>query len=176
MGRLLLASLVASLVAVSLAMPAAAGKIPDDVAAVKFQTGVAAVKNGDFAIGLKEFRELASDGHAGAQTNLGLMLSKGWGTAQDDAEAVKWYLLAAEQDQAVAQNNLGALYLMGSGVPKDPIVSMMWLILASQGGYGAATGAVEQQSREMSPRQLDLAKRLAALWREKLEFQKQVGM
>jgi uncharacterized protein len=153
----------ALLVAIGLASPAVAAD---------FQVGVDAVKRGDYATAIREFRELAAQGHSGAQTNLGLMLSKGWGTPPDDAEAVKWYLQAAEQGQPVAQNNLGALYLTGSGVPKDPVVSMMWLMLASENGYAAASSAVEQQTQQMTPRQLDVAKRLAAVWKEKLALNK----
>ena len=149
----------ALLVAIGLASPAVAAD---------FQAGVEAVKRGDHATALREFRELAALGHSGAQTNLGFMLSKGLGTPPDDAEAVKWYLLAAEQGQATAQNNLGALYLIGSGVPKDPVLATMWLMLAAENNWAAAKAAMETQQQNLSPRQLDLAKRFAALWKEKM--------
>ena len=42
-------------------------------------------------------RQLAEKGNAKAQTNLGLMYSIGWGVAENDAEAVKWYRLAASE-------------------------------------------------------------------------------
>ena len=54
-----------------------------------------------------------------AQFNLGLMYDKGEGVPQDDAEAVRWYRLAAEQGHAEAQANLGWMYDAGRGVPQD---------------------------------------------------------
>ena len=40
---------------------------------------------------LEETLELAEQGDAGAQANLGLMYSEGRGVPEDDAEAVRWY-------------------------------------------------------------------------------------
>ena len=149
-----------------------AGLAGPAVAAENFQAGVDAYKIGDYTAAMRVFRELVLQDHAGAQTNLGLMLSKGLGGPRDDAEAVKWYLLAAEQGQPVAQNNLGALYLGGLGVPKDPVVALMWLMLASENGYASAKPAVEQQLQDMSPKQVDVAKRLLAVWKDKLALNK----
>ena len=39
--------------------------------------------------------------------------------AKDEAEAVKWYRKAAEQNYAIAQYNLGICYANGDGVAKD---------------------------------------------------------
>ena len=36
---------------------------------------------------------------------------EGSGVEQSDAEAVKWYRLAADQGDAYAQNNLGVMYM-----------------------------------------------------------------
>jgi len=41
------------------------------------------------------------------------------GVPRDDAEAVKWYRMAAEQGHAGAQNILGCMYYKGEGVPQD---------------------------------------------------------
>ena len=41
------------------------------------------------------------------------MHKNGWGVAQDDAEAARWYRLAAEQGDADAQFNLGLMYADG---------------------------------------------------------------
>ena len=45
----------------------------------------------------------AEQGFATAQYNLGIMYANGEGVPQDDAEAVKWSRLAAEQGYASAQ-------------------------------------------------------------------------
>jgi TPR repeat protein len=43
--------------------------------------------------------------------------------AKDDAEAVKWYRKAAQQNHALAQSNLGYRYYSGDGVVKDYVES-----------------------------------------------------
>ena len=68
---------------------------------------------------LDELRALAEQGHASAQSNLGLMYATGQGVPQDDTEAVRWFRLAADQGLAGAQSNLGAMYDIGEGVPED---------------------------------------------------------
>ena len=65
-----------------------------------FQKGLDAARNGDYATALRELRPLAEQGHAIAQYNLGVMYEFGHGVAQDYAEAVKWWRLAAEQCHA----------------------------------------------------------------------------
>ena len=47
------------------------------------------------------------------------MYEHGEGVPKDEAEAVKWYRLAAEQGLAMAQFNLGITYASGRGVIED---------------------------------------------------------
>ena len=47
------------------------------------------------------------------------MYANGQGVPEDDAEAVRWYRLGAEQGDAAAQSNLGVMYATGQGVPED---------------------------------------------------------
>ena len=77
-----------------------------------------AYEAGDYATALQEFRPLAGQGNAYAQTNLGFMYESGQGVPQDYAEAVKWYRLAAEQGNALGQTNLGVMHEKGKGVPQ----------------------------------------------------------
>ena len=56
---------------------------------------------------IKLYRTLAETGDASAQNRLGLIYQNGEGVPQDDAEAIKWYLKAAEHGYTAAQNNLG---------------------------------------------------------------------
>lgn len=78
-----------------------------------YDTGVAAYNAGDFAAALREWRPLAKQGNAAAQTNFGVMYVRGEGVPQDDAEAVKWYQLAADQGYALGQFSLGTMYSAG---------------------------------------------------------------
>ena len=97
--------IAAAVLALGLAAPAWAG----------FDEGMAAVRSGDYATALREWRPLAERGHADAQHNLGVMYFKGNGVPQNYAEALNWYKRAAEQGLASAQNNLGAMYSDGHG-------------------------------------------------------------
>ncbi len=57
---------------------------------------------------------------------------------EDDAEAVRWYRLAAEQGYAAAQYNLGGMYGTGQGVPQDYAEAMRWYRLAAEQGHASA--------------------------------------
>ena len=54
-----------------------------------------------------------------AQCNLGICYARAKAWGKDQAEAVKWYRKAAEQNDAKAQFNLGVCYDDGQGVAKD---------------------------------------------------------
>ena len=71
--------------------------------AADISAGVNAYHRGDYATALRIMRELADQGDAFAQYNLGVMYSKGQGVTQDNAAAVRWYRKAADQDFAKAQ-------------------------------------------------------------------------
>ena len=77
---------------------------------------------GDYSTALQEWKPLADQGDASAQTNLGVMYKFGQGVLQDYAEAVRWYRLAADQGDARAQLSLGVMYANGWGVLQDKAV------------------------------------------------------
>jgi TPR repeat protein len=62
------------------------------------------------------------------------MYANGHGVAQDHAEALKWYRLAADQGYADAQYNLGVLYKDGHGEPQDYAEALKWFSLAANQG------------------------------------------
>ena len=68
------------------------------------------------------------------------MYATGEGVPEDDAEAVRWYRLAAEQDDASAQYFLGFAYANGRGVPEDYAEAVRWYRLAAEGGGVALLG------------------------------------
>ena len=57
---------------------------------------------------------------------IGIMYHEGEGVKQDDAEAVTWYRLAAEQGYAKAQSNLGSQCREGKGVKQDDKEAVAW--------------------------------------------------
>jgi len=66
------------------------------------------------------------------------MYGAGEGVPEDDAEAVRWYRLAADQGQAGAQNSLGFMYANGQGVPQDYAEAVRWYQLAAEQGQASA--------------------------------------
>ena len=55
---------------------------------------------------LSNVRIAAQKGNTDAQYRLGEMYAEGLGVRQDDAEALRWYRMAAHQGLALAQHNL----------------------------------------------------------------------
>ena len=70
-----------------------------------YQKGVDAAQRGDFATALREWKPLAEQGHASAQSNLGWMYSKGQGVLQDYIRAHMWYNIAASSGEKTASKN-----------------------------------------------------------------------
>lgn len=83
-------------------------------------------------------RARARRGQAQAQFELGVCYRFGQGVPQDEAEAVKWYLKAAEQGHDKAQYNLGVCYDAGTGVAKDPAEAARWYRRAAYQGHAKA--------------------------------------
>ena len=71
-------------------------------------------------------RPLDAQSDASLQLNLGLRYAVGDGVPQDDAEAVRWYRLAADQGDALAQGNLGVMYATGRGIQQDDAEATRW--------------------------------------------------
>ena len=81
----------------------------------------------------------ASAGRGRSENNLGFMYSNGRGVPQDDAEAVRWYRLAAEQGEAGAQvQPRVCMYSNGRGVSQDDAEAVRWFRLAAEQGKAGA--------------------------------------
>ena len=74
------------------------------------------------------------------------MYANGEGVPENDAEAVRWYRMAAEQGDVLAQYNLGAMYANGEGVPENYVLAYAWFNLAAaQGDEKAVSGKADLQ-------------------------------
>ena len=111
---------------------------PATGAAQDFAAGLNAANAGDYATALREWRPLAEQGDADAQSNLGVMYDNGYGVPHDYAEAVRWWRLAAEQGHVSAQFNLVVMYSNGRGVPQDYAEAVRWLRVAAEQGQADA--------------------------------------
>ena len=87
---------------------------------------------------------------------------------KDDAQAVKWYRLAADQGDGSAQSNLSFMYFNGRGVPRDYVPAYMWSNLGAAGG-----NRLGGQNRDiliaphMTPADISEAQRLSREWKPK---------
>jgi TPR repeat protein len=97
--------------------------------------GVAA----DVARGLALGRESEAAGSCFGQYVVGVCYDFGYGSvAQDYAEAVRLYRLAAAQGHATAQSNLGYMFYEGQGVAQDYAEAVrLYSLAAAQGDAGA---------------------------------------
>ena len=75
---------------------------------------------------------------ASIQFALGMCYEFGYGVAQDESEAVKWFRKAVEQGNASAQCKLGAMYAIGRGVAQDESEAVKWFRKAAEQGDASA--------------------------------------
>ena len=72
------------------------------------------------------------------------MFDNGHGVAQDYAEAVRLFRLAAAQGDADAQYNLGYMFEYGHGVAQDTAEAIRWYRLAAAQGHANATAKLQR--------------------------------
>ena len=86
------------------------------------------------AADFNQMQQLANQGIAEAQFNLGLKYNNGEGVRQDYSKAVQWYEKAANQGYASAQSNLGVMYYNGKGVRQNTATAKEWFGKACDNG------------------------------------------
>ncbi len=105
-----------------------------------------------------EFTPLSKLGYS-PQTYLGaISCAKG-----NNAELLKWYRKALEEDDRNGAYNLGNIYERGRGVPRDFILAYMFYSLAAMPG-NLALMSMNELEKKMTPAQLTEARRLAGTW------------
>ena len=85
----------------------------------------------------KAIADLKEVGYAGdvmAQVRLGVIYLTGDGVPKEDAEAVKWLRMAANQDNPVAERYLAEMYFKCRGVAADNEEAAKWLRMAADQG------------------------------------------
>jgi TPR repeat protein len=85
-----------------------------------------------------ETKAKAEKGDLEAHYNLAACYARGWGVAQDQAEAVKWIRKAADQGYPMAQFSLGNCYDNGNGVTKNAVEAAKWMRMAADQGFAHA--------------------------------------
>jgi GAF domain-containing protein len=113
---------------------------------------------------LQEVQKLADTGDPDAQWQMGVRYHDGQGVGQDDAEAVRWFELAAEQGYVAAQGALGAYYWRGRGVPADLSKAYFWSAIAMAQGDEMSKSRIEGLSSQMTRAQISVARQQAEDW------------
>jgi TPR repeat protein len=86
-----------------------------------------AAESGKFNKAVEIWQDMAVEGDAQAQFNLGLMYHGGLGLPRNEREAVKWYTKAAEGGYSPAQTYLVVGYEEGwFGLPQNPNKAYYW--------------------------------------------------
>ena len=114
----------------------------------------------DYKKALKWYRLAAEQGDATAWHQLGVMHHYGWGVKTNYKEALRFYRLAAPQ-VVQSQYSLGAMYYQGQGVNQDIVIAYMWFYVAAKNGNPRSKGNVNVLAKEMKPKQITKAKKLA---------------
>ena len=117
---------------------AIAGNVYAETAEEKLDRAVQYYKQQNYQAAFSLFKELAEQGDAAAQFNLGVMYHEAQGVSQDYSQAVKWHQKAAEQGIAQAQLNLGIMYYQGQGVSQDYYQAVKWYQKAAEQGHSTA--------------------------------------
>jgi len=107
-------------------------------AAANIDTALSAVEVGDFVKAYTQFKELAEQGDAEAQYNLGILLKSGKGVMQNPEKSAKWFRKAADQGLTDAQYHLGQMYDNGLGVEQNYDYAVVWYKKAAMKGNALA--------------------------------------
>lgn len=123
---------------------------------------VLAFENEQLELAFKEFTPLARAGNTRAMNYMGRILEQ----QEKPAEALAWYLKAAQKGNVEAQSAVARLYDAGEGVERDEERALSWYAKAAAQGDDEAQFALGEHAED------DLNdKKLAQQWYEKAAVQ-----
>lgn len=105
---------------------------------------------------------VAEEGRARFQEDLGRLYGKGIFVKKDYKVAMKWSLKAAEQGNPSAQWHIYSMYYRGEGVPRNYVLAYMWgSLAASDESYSWLARSVNKMEKKMTRSQIEEAQRMA---------------
>jgi len=123
---------------------------------------------------LNQLIQLARQGDPVAENALGLLYAQGddkQQVKQDEAEAARWFTMAAEHGSVPAEYKLGLMYWGGHGVPKDANKAYFWTVLARAGGQEGSRDLAKVLSSGMNRSQAAAIEQQAEIWYQQHESQ-----
>jgi len=115
----------------------------------------------DHAAAAEWYRLAAEHGDPLAQHNLADLYLRGEGLPQNDALAFAWFQKAAASGNSGARIKLGFMYATGRATRKDPEAAYAWILAASLAGDQRGVEYLLPLELQLSPAQLEQAKRRA---------------
>ena len=113
---------------------------------------------------LKDLQSHADVGDPAAEYQLAMRYAIGEDVKQDYAEAMHWFLLAADQGNVHAQAIVAAWMWAGRGAAQDYSEAYYWALLAQAGGDESGRAIVLNSAPYLSPAQTDAAQKRAEDW------------
>ena len=105
----------------------------------ELESAVISYESKDWEAAIHKFQPLAESGNSFAQFQMGLLTHYGYGVEKSASAALKWFLLAAEQNNPEAQYWIAKIYLDEMGKSQEGLVM---LEKAAYGGHIAAQNAL----------------------------------
>lgn len=124
--------------------------------------GLAAYSRGDYETAMAECQPLADAGNVEAMFCVGQMYANGFGVPMDDAQALKWYGLAAGEGHPEALYRLALMHANGWGVAMNDVPAAGFYRLAAGFGYMPAQAAMGYCYKHGAGVEKDLVK--AYMW------------
>lgn len=118
----------------------------------------------DGAEAVRWYRLAADQGHAQAESDLGIAYALGRGVPRDYDAALRYFRLSAKQGYMPALTNLGLMYLRGQGIPADIVEARKWFVLAAAGGDPNGADNLSKLAKVMSSEQIAESDRRAHDW------------
>jgi len=106
--------------------------LPTSGYANPFEAGLNAMEREHYATAFRAWKDLAEDGEAEAQNNIGYLYERGYGVKQSYTRAIEWYKKAAAQKSPEAIYNLGMLAFEGYGMRQDYLSARRYFIEAAE--------------------------------------------
>jgi TPR repeat protein len=126
------------------------------------EQGLAAYARGDYDTAWANCQPLADEGNVDAMFCVGQMYANGFGVAMDDAQAMKWFGLAAGEGHPEAMYRLAVMHANGWGVPMNDVPAAGFYRLAAGFGYVPAQSAMGYCYKHGAGVEKDLVK--AYMW------------
>ncbi|MGH9642644.1 MAG: tetratricopeptide repeat protein [Terriglobales bacterium] len=97
---------------------------------------------------------------------VGFLYQKGLGIKRDLGTSAKWFHKAADHGVPEAAFQLGEMYWKGDGLKQDRVAAYKFMYMASISNFPGAKEEKERMEKELTPKQIENAKKKVGEWRQ----------